>query len=289
MFVQTDANGVIEAYHSDISDDDYFYVVGYWSNVTFTEGFSGSITPAGSGAWENYTTDAASQVHHVILANYEADVANTLGARTNGSSLERKLLVHEPEAGGYSLLDLLVKSDASSTIEIYSSDRLNAFFFFFGYFNSAMDFVEKWQEIMGAAGAWTELDISAYLDVDGRMVDCMLMHKNEGSLPIMGIRGGDDTTTDRSLTEHEAESAGAGGEYSGFSMSAQSNSSVIVKGRISSGSSPWVLIYLTGYFKPASSASVANSPSSKAFGVVAASSTYYAYGSAPSNPVTDGE
>jgi len=34
---------------------------------------------------------------------------------------------------------------------------------------------------------------------------------------------------------------------------------------------------------------ISNSPSSKAFGVVAANTTYYAYGSAPSNPVADGE
>ena len=37
MFVQTDANGIFEAYHSDVSDDDYFYYTGYWTNTTFTE------------------------------------------------------------------------------------------------------------------------------------------------------------------------------------------------------------------------------------------------------------
>ena len=42
-------------------------------------------------------------------------------------------------------------------------------------------------------------------------------------------------------------------------------------------------------YKMESGVAVTNSPSSKAFGVVAASSTYYAYGSAPSNPVVDGE
>ena len=35
--------------------------------------------------------------------------------------------------------------------------------------------------------------------------------------------------------------------------------------------------------------SLTNAPDSKALGVVAASTTYYAYGSAPSNPVSDGE
>jgi len=36
-------------------------------------------------------------------------------------------------------------------------------------------------------------------------------------------------------------------------------------------------------------ANIANTPSTKAFGVVADNTTYYAYGSAPSNPVTDGQ
>lgn len=45
------------------------------------------------------------------------------------------------------------------------------------------------------------------------------------------------------------------------------------------------------YIPPAAGCSedISNTPSSKAFNVVAADTTYYAYGSAPSNPVVDGE
>jgi hypothetical protein len=46
-------------------------------------------------------------------------------------------------------------------------------------------------------------------------------------------------------------------------------------------------VYLS--YTSAFTANITNDPSTKAMSTLAASSTYYAYGSAPSNPVTDGE
>jgi hypothetical protein len=46
-------------------------------------------------------------------------------------------------------------------------------------------------------------------------------------------------------------------------------------------------LYATG--TETASYSLTNSPNSKAFGIIAAGTTYYAYGSAPSNPISDGE
>ena len=48
-----------------------------------------------------------------------------------------------------------------------------------------------------------------------------------------------------------------------------------------------VSIYCT--YTPSASLAITNDPSSKAFGIIATSSTYYADGSAPSNPVGDGD
>ena len=50
------------------------------------------------------------------------------------------------------------------------------------------------------------------------------------------------------MVEHEAESAGAGGEYTGFSMSAKTNASGVVN-LISNNAGE--MFMLTGYFKPA--------------------------------------
>lgn len=290
MFVQTDASGIIECYHSDVSDADYFYVVGYWENVGFTETATAAY-PGTSSVWEDSIILTASRVYHFILNNYEADVANTLGVRANGSSLERKILVHEPEAGGSNLLDMFVKTDTSGVVDIYSSDLNNAQFIVSGYFGTEMDFVEKWQNINQATAGWTTYDLTAYLDQDGRMCDFLLSHNAEASTNILGARDGDDGATNRYLTEHEAESAGAGGEHTGFGISAKSNASGVVY-LYYAGSGTNDNYYLTGYFKPTATGDTYDftlNQSSKALGTVTVSTTYWTNGSAPTGNLDDAE
>jgi len=253
MFVQSDANGIIECYHSDVSDADYFYLSGYWTNVTFTETSTMEVADS-AGGWVDETLNAgASLVHHIVLLNGQGDTANTMGCRANGSSLERKIVVHEPEAGGYSCLDMFVKADASSLIEVYTTYITSGFtqHIDFGYFDSAMDFVEKWQDIGESVSLyWQSLDISAFLDQDGRMVDMLLTH-GDAAVPgfTMGVRDGDDTTTNRYLVEHEAEGVGGDNtEFTGFSMNVKSNATGIIKYYVSEHA--YSGFYLTGYFKP---------------------------------------
>lgn len=251
MFVQSDANGIIECYHSDVSDADYFYVSGYWTNVTFIEAINSPVSGGSSGSWQtgdNLLSAWAGKVAHILLENREADVANTLGVRAVGSSLERIIVVHEPEAGGYSYLDMLVKVDANADISYYSSDITNASFIASGYFSSEMDFVEKWQALPYGA-SWHTEDLSAYLDQDGRVCDFMLTHGYVAAIITLGIRDGDDLSTERSLQEHESENGSGTNhqEFTGFSMSAKTNASGLVYARLSSTSNE---SFLTGYFKP---------------------------------------
>ncbi len=251
MFVVCHATtGLIEPYHSDVSDADYFYLVGYWENVTFTELYTSCLADS-SGAWDTKDLAAgyANLVLEIIICNNEADIANTMGVRKVGSALERKLLVHEPETGGYNLLDLLVKADANGDIALYSSDASNAYFLLAGYFGSEMDFVELFQQITLTTTSWEAEDLTAYLDQDGRMVDFLLAHEAAATAGVsLGVRSGDDAATERKLVEHEAEWTTADThEYTGFSMSAQTNASGIVN-LIASNAEE--MLMLTGYFKP---------------------------------------
>jgi hypothetical protein len=252
MFATVHATtGLIECYHSDVSDADYFYLSGYWQNVTFTERFT-PFQPSSYADWVNSTLGAGceSKVTHIIMENWGVqDVAKIGGVRANGSALERKILIHESESGGSTALDLLVKADASGIIEVYGDDSSNSHFDDMGYFGTEMDFVELWQEIPLTTTSWEAEDLTAYLDADGRMVDFLLVHLTESTAGItLGVRDGDDAATERKLVEHEAESAGAGGEYTGFSMSAKTNASGVVN-LISNGAGE--MFMLTGYFKPA--------------------------------------
>ena len=252
--------GLIEVYGADISDA-VFYLAGYWENVTFTE--CSHIHYADSAnAWDNELmvdagTDVTNKVCHIGLANTETDVAHTMGVRATGSSLERKLLVHEPESGGRTLLDMFVKADGSKTIDLYSSDAATRIFYLWGYFGSEMDFVELWQQIVLTTTTWEAEDLTAYLDQDGRVVDFLLVHSAEAATLYLGVRDGDDAVTERKLLEHEAESAGAGGEYTGFGLSVKSNASGVVN-LISSNAGE--MFMLTGYFKPAGGAAAVQPP-----------------------------
>lgn len=249
MFVQTDANGIYETYAEDYTDA-IWYIVGYWTNVTFIELWNSILSGT---TWTDRTLAAgASSVHHVIMGNSQENLAITAGVRANGSSLVRRLLVHEPETGGESILDLFVKADASKVIENYDAGATTNFRDA-GYFGSEMDFVELWQQITLTTTAWEAEDLTAYLDQDGRMVDFLLVHSNEGAALYLGARDGDDAAggdaaTERKLLEHEAESAGAGGEYTGFGLSVKSNASGVVN-LISSNAGE--MLMLAGYFKPA--------------------------------------
>jgi len=277
--------GLIECYHSDVSDDDLFYLVGYWENVTFTEDWN--ITYSTTGDWQtrDMSSSYADKVLHCLLENSEADTANSMGVRAVGSSLDRQIYVHEPESGGESHLDMFVKADSSGDLQVTNDDTGGSNYIrIAGYFGSEMDFVEKWQAVTFLNDSWYNVDLSAYMDVDGRMVDVLCTNTSTSATKILGVRNGDDTTLERSLTEHEDE--GDSLEYTGFGMSAQSNSSGIVKFK---GNASWAYYYHTGYFKPASSYSISNDPSTEALGLLAVNTTYYAFGSAPSNPVGDAE
>ena len=179
------------------------------------------------------------------------------------------------------MLEMLVKTDASKRISFYSENNNHCRVM--GYFGSEMDFVEKFESNQGI-DSWADWDLTAYLDADGRMCDFLLVHTAEAAEATMGVRDGDDTTTARTLVEHESESAGAGGEYTGFSMSAQSNASGVVHVQLPATTS-WA--YLTGYFKPTAAYSITETTTSKAFGIVEVNTTYWAIGHTPDNPIND--
>jgi len=118
MFVQLDGSGLCDVYHSDVSDDDYFYLVGYWENVTFTEcqcnvlgtGLLDYFTLSTYGSWIPKTLNSALQgkLAHIVFGTTD-EVSREMGVREYTSSLDRKIVVHEAESGGSNLLDLLVK------------------------------------------------------------------------------------------------------------------------------------------------------------------------------------
>lgn len=294
MFVLCDAStGKIETYCQDVSDDQVFYIVGYWENVGFTELYT-EFSANSSGSFVNEELVGAGSIDKVvqIIVMNTYEVAHTAGVREKNSSIDRKIHFHEAEGGGVSALDFLVQVDGSNYIEVYTDDPWIEFYNL-GYFSADIEFVEKWQLIeQDGDSDWDAEDLTAYLDQDGRMTDWMLTNGGgiaaHYSTATIGVRAGDDSSTARYLEEHESEgttSPPSPEEFTGFSMSAQSNAS----GVVNTYADLAVDFHLTGYFKPASAFDISNTPASENLGTLETSSTYYAYGSAPSNPVQDSE
>lgn len=229
-----------------------------------------------------YRSNSVNKVAHIVIENQEED-ANTVGVRAYSSSLTRYILLHEAEGGGSTCIDMFVKPDSDAYIKGYTSDPSNTKFTCFGTFGSELDFVELWQQITNDGDSdWDAADLTAYLDEDGRVVDYLLTHGVQDANHTLGVRDGDDSSTARYLIEHEAE--GGGSEWTGYSMSAQTNASGVVNLYSSTSTENF---YLTGYFKPAgAAANISNTPDNENIGLVSINSTYYA-GEAPSNPVHD--
>lgn len=248
--------GNLIQYYTQENTDIVFTIVGYWENVDFTELFS-KAPFSGVGSWASVQLsdpNAADRVCHFLL-DIEDENSYTLGVRTVGSSLERKILAHEAEGGGSSTIDMIAKASATYHISQYTSGGAADYLIHTGYFGAELDFIEGYTEVDAvlSGGVWGQMDMSAYLDEDGRVCDFLLANDVYSSEYFIGVRDGDDTTTNRYIEEHEGEGDIAK-DYPGFGMSAKSNSSGMVYGYKEGANCE---IYFLGYFKPTAAPPVA--------------------------------
>lgn len=125
------ANASVELWAQDDASID-FYLAGYWSVPpgTYTASADWEILPTSpSGSWTSWDLSGfgipPGAVVQVALNNKEANVEADLGIRSTGSSLERRLDLHEAESGGDDVAMFHVNVDAASTIEWYDSNASN--------------------------------------------------------------------------------------------------------------------------------------------------------------------
>jgi len=179
--------------------------------ATWTEAFS-SFTPAGTG-WQNYdlyTNKSVPKgaVAYIICANGNDTTDIFMGVRTDGSSLERRINLHEAEDGGYTLYGMYVTCDASTGyIETYADSTSDAIFYLMGYWTGA-PFTERWDSFAGtSASAWNQFTCDKSFPASCA-VQTVIISKAAASSRTMGCRSG-DSTTNRQFTFHEAEGTDA--------------------------------------------------------------------------------
>jgi len=252
FYVKVDAStGLIETYADNVTGIT-FYLIGYWTGTTFTELFA-SISPTVASTWTDrdvFTNQAVPKgsVCQVMCNNRQDAAAATMGCRTDGSGLSRYFVIHEAESATVETTDvtsftMCVKSDVSTgLIEVYASN-LTSDVLLLGYFDSKLNYVENFQTGSVSATGWTDWDLTAYLDADGRVVEVVCGNANTGVEYNFGCRKNGSALA-RYILVHESETNGV----NGFTAPTETDASGIVELYASDAASEY--FRYVGYYKP---------------------------------------
>lgn len=254
MFVQLNASKQWTGYAENTSDND-FVIVGYWTGVTFTEAFTDvGLVTADQGAWVQSSamttpwSGTANSVTSFLLVT-SANVNNVAGVRNTSSSTNRYVDVGRSIGGDYGICmpSLL---DASGYCDFYIETANNGSIVDTGHFDTTLTFTEDFQTLSqpGSADTWTDVDLSSYLDQDGRVVDVIGLTSISGANTI-GMRKDVDATSDP--TRYIALGSIGSGEYWGWSACCNTSATGNIQIRCTDTSSGNSVFYFTGYYKPA--------------------------------------
>lgn len=209
-----------------------FYLVGYWEGVTFTEQWeSHNVGAKEDDTW--WTIDGpvdlslqANRVHLITVGHDDNGKNQVAGVREVGSGLERSIDMMEAEGLGYQCADWYVQTDGSGDIQVYTAQYDDHTFFNQGYFEAAIDFTEAWLNFAANLdnNTWSVRDLTAYIDVAGRVVDFLVSNYDESDENLMGIRTG-GTALARYVDLRESEGSG----YSCYGLTTQTDGVGVVE------------------------------------------------------------
>lgn len=236
----------------DIANDDYANLkvdpfgtplVGdaFWGIVVYTgpaieSPYTPKIDPFSIGAdgvWTDYDLFTNQEVPkgaivEIVFANNNTGFARVAGVRTDGSSLNRYIDLHEAEGGGITTGNMFVKSnETNGLIEVYAEVGVDVEFYLLGYFSSSFDFTEAF-EYMGynTIALWFDKDLSGY-GVPNNAVSQILITNSvtDGGFGA-GVRE-DGSVLNRLVILDEAEPDG----YNCISMVVKANGSSVIEWR----------------------------------------------------------
>jgi hypothetical protein len=149
----------------------------------------------------------ANAVVEVAVVNSDIGKEYFGGVRAVGSSLQRRIQLHEAEGDGVDAVTMHVQADASSQIQHYSDKASRVSFILLGYWTGAA-YVELFEPFSaGVSNSW----VSEGVDDEGlgpNQVAEMLMQNTNGSAErLAGVRAA-GSIINRRFDLHEAESGG---------------------------------------------------------------------------------
>jgi hypothetical protein len=167
-------------------------------------------TPAGSGAWlvkdlsgEPYNVPPDSVVE-VAITNTNETAASRGGVRSVGSSIDRRVQLHEAEGGGVDAAVMHVQTDGSSRIEYYAQSTADIEFNLLGYW-TAGHYTETWSSFKaGANGSWRDILLAPHGVGPGQVAEILCYIESPSNERLVGVRT-DGSILTRRLDLHEAE------------------------------------------------------------------------------------
>lgn len=180
------------------------------NSVTYTEKFQ-QFSAGSADSWVDVNLSGYGvgdgDIVEIGIRNSYASAEYWGGVRANGSSVDRRVQLHEAESGGCDMVTMHVKADANGTIEVYADNTTYNVFYLLGIWSSS-DYTEKFQSFnAGSTGSWVDADLSGYGVGASAMVEVMIVN-NSGSYEYEGGIRANGSNLSRKVDIHEAESGG---------------------------------------------------------------------------------
>ncbi len=178
--------------------------------VSYTEAYQ-PWTAATPDNWE--TVDLApfgvppDAVVEVAVINEAISAERYGGVRAVGSTLDRRMLLHEAEAGGVDALTMHVQADAASQIQHYSDNTGQVSFVLLGYWTGA-SYTELFEPFSAdASGSWVIEGLTNDGAGPNQIVEIAIYNINPAGERLGGVRP-TGSSDERRFNLHEPEGGG---------------------------------------------------------------------------------
>ena len=228
MHVQTDASSQIQHYSGSAGFAD-FNLLGYWTGATYVERFD-AFKAGADASWQARDLGAygvgANQVAELALSQTSTSIEWLVGARRTGSSLERRISLHEAEGGGIDAVSLMVKSDASSIIEVYAGANSVVDFHLLGYWSTPPGTYTESGGVHGQASdgsTWETADLTGFGVPANAVAQFVSSNQIDNFNRALGVR---EVGSDKNRVIELQEAEAGGGDLATMHVNVDSASSI---------------------------------------------------------------
>jgi|GEM_PF-1368429 len=192
MHVQTDASSQIEHYADDTTDVD-FVLLGYWECGIYVGLFD---TFTSSSTWTDQDLNVyglgPSDIAEIVITNGSNPQDYDAGVRTNGSTLERRVLL-QAHNGGKDAVSMFVQADnsGSATIETFAGNISQVVFHLVGYWSVAPGrYTETFTDIGSPStdATWEDIDLTASGAPDDSVAEILFANNVTTDENEIGVR-----------------------------------------------------------------------------------------------------